>query len=78
MATAMAVEDNFEDDQLSSMTTDDIVRASRLLDNEIRVLKVPDLFILLYLFKLIPNSMWILFINNSVALYYLSNTENNF
>ncbi|KAI9185874.1 hypothetical protein LWI28_011482 [Acer negundo] len=38
MATAM-VEDTFEDDQLSSMTTDDIVRASRLLDNEIRVLK---------------------------------------
>ncbi|KAJ0079384.1 hypothetical protein Patl1_22502 [Pistacia atlantica] len=38
MATAM-VEDSFEDDQLASMTTDDIVRASRLLDNEIRVLK---------------------------------------
>ncbi|KAK4476800.1 hypothetical protein RD792_015960 [Penstemon davidsonii] len=38
MATPM-VEDNLEDDQLSSMTTDDIVRASRLLDNEIRILK---------------------------------------
>ncbi|KAH1192160.1 26S proteasome regulatory subunit 6A A [Glycine max] len=34
------VEDaNFEDDQLANMTTDDIVRASRLLDNEIRILK---------------------------------------
>ncbi|KAK2638726.1 hypothetical protein Ddye_026521 [Dipteronia dyeriana] len=40
MATAM-VEDTFEDDQLSSMTTNDIVWASRLLDNEICVLKVP-------------------------------------
>ncbi|GER29261.1 26S protease regulatory subunit 6A homolog [Striga asiatica] len=38
MATPM-VEDNFEDDHLSSMTTDDITRASRLLDNEIRILK---------------------------------------
>ncbi|KAL0454523.1 UNVERIFIED_CONTAM: 26S proteasome regulatory subunitA [Sesamum latifolium] len=38
MATPM-VEDNFEDDQLSSMTTEDIQRASRLLDNEIRILK---------------------------------------
>ncbi|KAG8364023.1 hypothetical protein BUALT_Bualt19G0083100 [Buddleja alternifolia] len=38
MATPM-VEDNFEDDQLASMTTDDITRASRLLDNEIRILK---------------------------------------
>ncbi|KZV43712.1 26S protease regulatory subunit 6A [Dorcoceras hygrometricum] len=38
MATPM-VEDNFEDDQLSSMTTEDIIRASRLLDNEIRILK---------------------------------------
>ncbi|PIN10027.1 Proteasome endopeptidase complex [Handroanthus impetiginosus] len=38
MATPM-VEDNFEDDQLSSMTTEDILRASRLLDNEIRILK---------------------------------------
>lgn len=35
------VEDSFEDDQLSSMTTEDITRASRLLDNEIRILKVP-------------------------------------
>ncbi|KAB1202182.1 hypothetical protein CJ030_MR8G009791 [Morella rubra] len=42
MANAM-LEDmsftSFEDDQLASMTTDDIVRASRLLDNEIRILK---------------------------------------
>ncbi|XP_062228211.1 26S proteasome regulatory subunit 6A homolog [Phragmites australis] len=35
---AMAVDDA-EDDQLASMSTEDIVRASRLLDNEIRVLK---------------------------------------
>ncbi|KAG8072800.1 hypothetical protein GUJ93_ZPchr0006g44412 [Zizania palustris] len=35
---AMAVDDA-EDDQLTSMSTEDIVRASRLLDNEIRVLK---------------------------------------
>lgn len=41
MATAMVEDSNFEDDQLASMTTDDIVRASRLLDNEIRILKVP-------------------------------------
>ncbi|GJN29520.1 hypothetical protein PR202_gb17746 [Eleusine coracana subsp. coracana] len=34
----MAVDDA-EDDQLATMSTDDIVRASRLLDNEIRVLK---------------------------------------
>ncbi|XP_022965741.1 26S proteasome regulatory subunit 6A homolog [Cucurbita maxima] len=39
MATAMVEDSNFEDDQLASMTTDDIVRASRLLDNEIRILK---------------------------------------
>ncbi|WOL13905.1 26S proteasome regulatory subunit [Canna indica] len=42
MAAAMAVpseEPNLEDDQLGSMTTDDIIRASRLLDNEIRILK---------------------------------------
>ncbi|KAK4840238.1 hypothetical protein QYF36_003379 [Acer negundo] len=38
MATAM-VEDTFEDDLLSSMTTEDIFQASRLLDNEIGVLK---------------------------------------
>ncbi|XP_062233487.1 26S proteasome regulatory subunit 6A homolog [Phragmites australis] len=37
-AAAMAVDDA-EDDQLASMSTEDIVRASRLLDNEIRVLK---------------------------------------
>lgn len=45
MATAMVEDPNLEDDQLSSMTADDIVRASRLLDNEIRVLKVTDLHI---------------------------------
>lgn len=40
MATAMVVEDSsFEEDQLASMSTDDVVRASRLLDNEIRILK---------------------------------------
>ncbi|KAF2307267.1 hypothetical protein GH714_025951 [Hevea brasiliensis] len=39
MATAMVEESNFEDDQLASMTTEDILRASRLLDNEIRILK---------------------------------------
>ncbi|OAY67768.1 26S protease regulatory subunit 6A, partial [Ananas comosus] len=38
---AMAEDSNIEDDQLASMSTDDILRASRLLDNEIRVLKVP-------------------------------------
>lgn len=36
----MVEDTNFEDDQLASMTTDDIVRATRLLDNEIRILKV--------------------------------------
>ncbi|KAJ1380889.1 P-loop containing nucleoside triphosphate hydrolase [Sesbania bispinosa] len=39
MASAMLEDTSFEDDQLASMTTDDIVRASRLLDNEIRILK---------------------------------------
>ncbi|KMZ70105.1 hypothetical protein ZOSMA_1G00760 [Zostera marina] len=39
MASAMAEDSSFEEDQLSSMTTEDIVRASRLLDNEIRILK---------------------------------------
>ena len=37
----MAV-DEAEDDQLASMSTEDIIRASRLLDNEIRVLKVSE------------------------------------
>uniref|UniRef100_A0ACD5ZFD8 Uncharacterized protein n=1 Tax=Avena sativa TaxID=4498 RepID=A0ACD5ZFD8_AVESA len=37
-AAAMAVDDA-ENYQLASMSTDDIVRASRLLDNEVRVLK---------------------------------------
>lgn len=48
MASAMVEDSNFEDDQLSSMTTDDIVRASRLLDNEIRILKVLPFFFFLY------------------------------
>lgn len=38
--TVMVEDNSFEDDQIAAMTTDDIVRASRLLDNEIRVLKV--------------------------------------
>ncbi|KAL0928831.1 hypothetical protein M5K25_000754 [Dendrobium thyrsiflorum] len=37
--TVMVENNNFEDDQLAEMTIDDITRASRLLDNEIRVLK---------------------------------------
>jgi len=37
----MAVDDA-EDDQLASMSTEDIIRASRLLDNEIRVHKVGE------------------------------------
>lgn len=40
MASAMLEDTNMEDDQLASMSTDDIARASRLLDNEIRILKV--------------------------------------
>lgn len=40
MASAMVEDATFEDDQLANMTTDDVVRASRLLDNEIRILKV--------------------------------------
>ncbi|KAG6516141.1 hypothetical protein ZIOFF_026590 [Zingiber officinale] len=39
MATATVEDAAFEDDQISSMTTEDIIRASRLLDNEIRILK---------------------------------------
>ncbi|RZC80765.1 hypothetical protein C5167_043340 [Papaver somniferum] len=39
MATAMVEDSSFEDDQLASMSTDDIVRNSRLLDTEIRILK---------------------------------------
>lgn len=35
----MVEDSSFEDDQLASMSTDDIARASRLLDNEIRILK---------------------------------------
>ncbi|PSS26517.1 26S protease regulatory subunit 6A like [Actinidia chinensis var. chinensis] len=39
MASAMVEDSSFEEDQLASMSTDDIIRASRLLDNEIRILK---------------------------------------
>ncbi|KAJ6814391.1 26S protease regulatory subunit 6A-like protein [Iris pallida] len=39
-SSAVPMEDSsFEDDQLASMTTDDIARASRMLDNELRILK---------------------------------------
>ncbi|CAH8251651.1 unnamed protein product [Arabidopsis lyrata] len=38
-STAMAEDTSFEEDQLASMTPDDIPRASRLLANEIRILK---------------------------------------
>ncbi|KAM3379074.1 26S proteasome regulatory subunit 6A [Capsicum galapagoense] len=38
MTTVMAEDNNFEDD-LYAMSTDDIIRAARLLDNEIRILK---------------------------------------
>lgn len=39
-STAMAEDTSFEEDQLASMTTDDIIGASRLLTNESRILKV--------------------------------------
>ncbi|KAI8006310.1 hypothetical protein LOK49_LG07G03519 [Camellia lanceoleosa] len=39
MASAMVEDSSFEEDQLASMSTDDVLRASRLLDNEIRILK---------------------------------------
>ncbi|GFY88984.1 regulatory particle triple-A ATPase 5A [Actinidia rufa] len=39
MASPMVEDSSFEEDQLASMSTDDIIRASRLLDNEIRILK---------------------------------------
>lgn len=52
MSTAMVEDSNIEDDQLSSMTTDDIIRASRLLDNEIRVLKVRTYHFLSFFFPL--------------------------
>ncbi|EHA8590179.1 26S proteasome regulatory subunit 6A [Cocos nucifera] len=39
MASTVTEDSSFEDDQLASMSTDDIIRASRLLDNEIRILK---------------------------------------
>ncbi|KAF9669917.1 hypothetical protein SADUNF_Sadunf13G0014500 [Salix dunnii] len=39
MTTPMVEDSSFEDDQLASMTTEDITRKSRLLDNEIRILK---------------------------------------
>ena len=57
----MVEDTNLEDDQLTNMTTDDIVRASRLLDNEIRILKV-----LFSLPNSIPTLLFIyLFIYNS-------------
>lgn len=43
MASAMVEDSGFEDDQLASLSIDDIARASRLLDNEIRILKVRSL-----------------------------------
>lgn len=62
MSTAMVEDSNVEDDQLLSMTTDDIIRASRLLDNEIRVLKVRT-YHFLSLFFFFPSKMkWFLFI----------------
>jgi hypothetical protein len=39
-AAAMAVDD-VEEDQIAAMSTEQIITASRLLDNEIRVHKVP-------------------------------------
>ncbi|KAM1051817.1 hypothetical protein TB1_032654 [Malus domestica] len=39
MANLMVEDTTFEDDQLAAMTTEDIVRATRLLDNRIRILK---------------------------------------
>ncbi|KAM1442706.1 hypothetical protein PS2_010328 [Malus domestica] len=39
MANVMVEDTTFEDDQLAAMTIEDIVRATRLLDNEIRILK---------------------------------------
>ncbi|RWR95240.1 26S proteasome regulatory particle triple-A ATPase protein [Cinnamomum micranthum f. kanehirae] len=39
MATAMAEDDSFEDDQIASMSLDDILRASRIIDNENRVFR---------------------------------------
>lgn len=50
MASPMAEDSSFEDDQLSSMSTEDIQRASRLLDNEIRILKVFLFFIFIIIF----------------------------
>lgn len=62
MSTAMVEDSNIEDDQLSSMTTDDIIRASRLLDNEIRVLKVRTYHFLSLFFS--PSKMkWFLLIH---------------
>ena len=52
----MVEDSNFEDDQLNSMSTDDIVRASRLLDNEIRILKV------FFLHKLLVIWFWTSFV----------------
>lgn len=61
MSTAMVEDSNVEDDQLLSMTTDDIIRASRLLDNEIRVLKVRTYHFLSLIF-FSSKMKWFLFI----------------
>lgn len=50
MASSMVEDSSFEDDQLASMSTDDIARASRLLDNEIRILKVSILSLFLFIY----------------------------
>lgn len=50
-STAMAEDTSFEEDQLASMTPDDIPRASRLLANEIRILKVTTLSLLSIFFE---------------------------
>jgi 26S proteasome regulatory subunit T5 len=44
MATPMSEEDSiFEgEDELSSMTTEELIRGARLLETEIRILKVPQ------------------------------------
>jgi len=46
MASAMLGDatTSFEDGKLASMTTDDVVRASRILENDIRILKVSSLY----------------------------------
>lgn len=57
-ATAMVEDPNFQDDQLANLTTEDIARASRILDNEIRILKVsfPYFFAFIFRFISVPSS----------------------